>query len=259
MHFICDSRYSQLSILESSSGTIVWKKQQWELSGIVSQVKASKINMLVNKKSILNCPPLPELKFDRFDWSGQLKQDYWLGCLTRLDKLDGKKSDGSIELRVAPLETPPCLEQKSAYEFFLDNTEKIYSNLLDAVFEIYPEERNFYREGYGWREDLSQEEEQEFEKEYGADVPEFGSPEELKKVICLRSIYIQATAKDSVAYIGFEFDCNWDEEHGLGVVMHRDRVVEVGQADASLFVPQREEDTVDLKGLYGSPKYLDDA
>ena len=39
--------------------------------------------------------------------------------------------------------------------------------------------------------------------------------------------------KDNFAYIGFEFGCEWDEEHGLGVMMHKDSVVVIGQADTS--------------------------
>ena len=36
-----------------------------------------------------------------------------------------------------------------------------------------------------------------------------------------------------IAYIGFELGCVWDEEHGLGVMTHRDRVVDVGGADTA--------------------------
>jgi hypothetical protein len=35
-------------------------------------------------------------------------------------------------------------------------------------------------------------------------------------------------------YIGYELGCTWDEEHGLGVMMHGTRLVAIGQADAAL-------------------------
>jgi len=34
--------------------------------------------------------------------------------------------------------------------------------------------------------------------------------------------------KDGIPYVGFEFGCTWDEEHGLGVLMHGTRTVEIG-------------------------------
>jgi hypothetical protein len=32
------------------------------------------------------------------------------------------------------------------------------------------------------------------------------------------------------AMLGFAFSCQWDVEHGLGVVYHRDKVVGVGES-----------------------------
>jgi|GEM_PF-7134692 len=34
--------------------------------------------------------------------------------------------------------------------------------------------------------------------------------------------------------VGYELRCAWDTEHGVGVMTHEDRVVEVGQADTAL-------------------------
>jgi len=37
-------------------------------------------------------------------------------------------------------------------------------------------------------------------------------------------------ARDGVAYVSLDFACAWDREHGVAVVLHRDRVVHVGTA-----------------------------
>jgi hypothetical protein len=42
-----------------------------------------------------------------------------------------------------------------------------------------------------------------------------------------------ADEKDGYAYIGFELGCTWDEEHGDGVMMQKDRVIEIGLAATS--------------------------
>ena len=34
-----------------------------------------------------------------------------------------------------------------------------------------------------------------------------------------------------MAYVGWEFGCTWDDEHGLGVMTHGNPIVNVGAAD----------------------------
>jgi hypothetical protein len=43
-------------------------------------------------------------------------------------------------------------------------------------------------------------------------------------------------------YVGFEFGCTWDDEHGLGVLMHGERVVDVGGAETAflLWIAERD-------------------
>jgi hypothetical protein len=61
-------------------------------------------------------------------------------------------------------------------------------------------------------------------------------------LIGLSSVHVLSVAKDGIAYIGFEFGCTWDGEHGLGVMTHRDRVIEVGGADTSFLAWIAEQD-----------------
>ena len=37
--------------------------------------------------------------------------------------------------------------------------------------------------------------------------------------------------KEGFTAIGFGFHCKWDEEHGLGVLTHKGKVMEVGAAE----------------------------
>ena len=48
-----------------------------------------------------------------------------------------------------------------------------------------------------------------------------------------RSFEFANIAKDGIAYVGLEFGCEWDSEHGMGVMLHRDRILELSQADSS--------------------------
>jgi hypothetical protein len=48
--------------------------------------------------------------------------------------------------------------------------------------------------------------------------------------------------KDGIPYAGFEFGCTWDDEHGLGVLMHGTRAVDIGGADTAFLLWIAEQD-----------------
>jgi hypothetical protein len=42
--------------------------------------------------------------------------------------------------------------------------------------------------------------------------------------------------KGGIPYVGFSFRCTWEEEHGLGALMHGTRTVDIGGADTSFLL-----------------------
>ena len=110
------------------------------------------------------------------------------------------------------LDAPPAKEQAAAYQYLKDNEAAVACSVLDAIYDDYPRLRDMY----------------------GA----VGMPAnpDLRKLIGLAIVHVLDIAKDGHAYIGFELGCAWDQEHGLGVLTHRQRVLIVGQADRSFGV-----------------------
>jgi hypothetical protein len=53
-------------------------------------------------------------------------------------------------------------------------------------------------------------------------------------LIGLHDVYVHQVLKDGLPYVGYEFGCTWDGEHGLGVLVHGTRVVEVGGAQTAM-------------------------
>jgi hypothetical protein len=102
-------------------------------------------------------------------------------------------------------------EQVNSVKFLADNDEVIQNAILKSIFNKMTD----YKETY---EEL---------------MPEIESQDQLKNYIGLSTIHIMESDKDDFSYVGFEIGCEWDEEHGIGVMTHKDRVVEVGLADAS--------------------------
>ena len=68
------------------------------------------------------------------------------------------------------------------------------------------------------------------------DLPALDQAEELKSLISIESMYVHQISKDGKPYVGFEGTCPWDEEHGLGALMHDTRIVKVGGADTAILL-----------------------
>jgi hypothetical protein len=70
----------------------------------------------------------------------------------------------------------------------------------------------------------------------GAEVPlpEKVDGKALRKLVTLTTVHLHWPQRDGLAYVGYQLACAWDGEHGVGVMTHGDRVVEVGQADSAI-------------------------
>ncbi len=73
-----------------------------------------------------------------------------------------------------------------------------------------------------------------YEPEELAEVlPPIDTPEDLLELVTPGQINIFETMTDGAHYVGFDFDCTWDDEHGLGVLTHLGQVVSHGSADTA--------------------------
>lgn len=73
-------------------------------------------------------------------------------------------------------------------------------------------------------------------------MPDIRTADDLHSLIGLSSVNVHQVQKDGIPYTGFEFSCTWDEEHGLGVLMHGTRTVQIGGADTAILLWIAEED-----------------
>lgn len=145
-------------------------------------------------------------------------------------------TQGNItELTFAPEgrdETPMSADEVALAIWVQDNHEQQKPLLLNALLEAYPDFRRQYFEDY----DIEENED---------DLPTITSIDGLKKVIALEEINVHQISNDGVPYVGYQFSCSWDEEHGLGILMHNKRVVEIGGADTAftLWIAERDRDS----------------
>ena len=65
---------------------------------------------------------------------------------------------------------------------------------------------------------------------------------DFRRLTGLHAVHVHQVTKDGVPYVGFEFGCTWDDEHGLGILMHGQRAVEIGGADTAFLLWIAEQD-----------------
>lgn len=175
--------------------------------------------------------------FNQYKTTVQLKA--WAGFQSRQGAYDTRDttdpSDGSVSVNLGSItvNSIPLLDEShlAAFNYLLTNQQAIKNSILSALLKYYPELKDEY--GYNPEE----------EDEY---LPDINHIEDFKKIIGLSEIHILDVSKDDVAYVGYQFGCNWDEEHGLGIMTHKDRIVEIGGADAAFleWIAERDLDPV---------------
>jgi hypothetical protein len=55
----------------------------------------------------------------------------------------------------------------------------------------------------------------------------------LSQMIALSYIRFYPESKDDLPYFGLEFECNWDLEHGCGLMFHGTNVIIAGKAEVT--------------------------
>jgi len=166
-----------------------------------------------------------DFKFSEFFWQSHVALPEWSaftgGNTTLVTFAPEGRNDAPMSAKEIALTT-----------WVQDNHQMQKPLLLNAVLEAYPQFRQQYFDDYAI---LANEE----------DLPTITSPDDLAKVMTLEEISVHQITKDGVPYVGYQFRCGWDDEHGLGVLMHNNRVVKVGGADTAflLWIAERDLDS----------------
>jgi len=64
--------------------------------------------------------------------------------------------------------------------------------------------------------------------------PKISSIEELGEIVTPTSLLIRYDFEDGVRRVGILCDCTWEPEHGLGISIEDEKVVEIGLQDIVL-------------------------
>lgn len=158
-------------------------------------------------------------------WGTELRLLSWSGYQSRRGPYGSKDktglSDGTVALVFAPeargLE-PLTQEELGFIAWFEQNEPAVSAAVKAAILE--------------WCLPESRDRAERFD--FGDDFPVICNEQDLRESIGLYGINIHQLGVCGVPYVGYEFGCEWEEEHGLGVLLHGTRLVELGFADTAI-------------------------
>jgi len=178
---------------------------------------------------------LPDLKWDAEceEWCSQVA----IPELATFDASTEQRSLGSTDLPQAcfPLfihnrmgNEQPTVWQCDALSFFNEYRAEIVGNSLRAILEWYVPYADEYRQvlqAHSSPDDSLDDLDKDF--------PVIDNIDQLRALISLDCVVVHEASRGGVSDIGLCFDCCWDFEHGLGVLVHKLDVVEMGGTDVA--------------------------
>jgi hypothetical protein len=141
---------------------------------------------------------------------------YWVGSFA--GPVFDNIHSGGIQLHVGAKdeeEVSPHNLQIEAWKNLLDIPKEYSELILHGLFEYYTRMRPKYLQAGG---------------DWAKNMPEITSPLEIAGLIKLNIIDIGWPYSGAVE-LGFSFRCDWDGEHGAGIVIKGHKIVDVGGAD----------------------------
>lgn len=167
------------------------------------------------------------MKLFEFDgnWTTDYQFDAFKGLQSRrgsyTSKSSSQKSDGTISLTINDdtSESPdPSPQQINSINYLIKHPEEIKIAMRKGIDSIYED----LKKQYGYDEN---------EPETKEWFPKVDGLKDYDKVFGVGNVFIQLPSKDEHSYVGIECGCTWDEEHGLGFLLHKNRLVGIGSAD----------------------------
>jgi hypothetical protein len=203
------------------------------------RAKGTRRDALIKANPItLNLPPFPPLELDRNDWKGKDVLSAWVGYYTRDPDFDDEMNEeekanatAEFEFEIERLDEndtnprPPAPEQVAAYAYLKDHQVELRDKIVAAFLKQFHEVRKRW-----------------LEADPDLELPEIETVEDMKENLLFQTFYMHPYAKDDVAYTGLGFACTWDEEHGAGVLLHKGRIVDIGEGEQAFRTDEIEPD-----------------
>ena len=175
-------------------------------------------------------PTFPEFIWNDYFWVTSARLPAWSGYQIRNGPYGGVSeaglSDGRVQILFAPEgrdDSPLLASEIELVKWVIESEAALHEGAVKMLFDAYPRLRE---EALEW---IDEEEASEL-------LPEVQSADELKQLVGISSINVHQIMKDRIPYIGIELGCTWDDEHGLGILLHGSNPLEIGGADTAILL-----------------------
>lgn len=109
-------------------------------------------------------------------------------------------------------------KQYASFNSFIDNWEQIQQSILQPILDYYIAKRH----------------ELGYDVEFNENYPLIETTEQLIEKINLVGISVPTAKRFEGRYIGVAFDCSWDDENGLGILLVDEKINKVGYQDVTM-------------------------
>jgi hypothetical protein len=171
----------------------------------------------------------PTFQWNEFFWEADVNLPDWSGFQERNGPYGAISSDepsnGNIKLVFAPEgrgEEALNSAEMELINWFISNQSQVIESISSTLFSNYEAIKDSCIEECG--------------EEMAEYFPEVKDVSDIKNVVGIVSVNIHKVSKDNIPYIGVEMGCNWEEEHGMGFLLHGNKIVEAGGADTAILL-----------------------
>ncbi|HEX8637846.1 MAG TPA: hypothetical protein VF692_07290, partial [Pyrinomonadaceae bacterium] len=145
----------------------------------------------------------------------------WDGYLYKHRENGKEITDGKIRLDFGGYNGDKSINWQAeinAYNHLLENQYEIRDSIIRSLIEKF----DWLKETYDWDQD--------------DDVtPDAKVDFDFKGFIGPLSVSFDEESKDDIAYLEWHFQCEWDEEHGLAVITHQERVIDLDRGETDIW------------------------
>jgi len=136
--------------------------------------------------------------------------------------------DTTVEVLFTDTKDSISEKQKNNYDSFIAKQDLLTPEILKKIFDFYKSSYADYKKGWTMTGGIS-------DKELEKHLPTPTTPENLKPFISPAIIHIQNKHDCEEGTVAIEFDCTWDIENGLAVLIKNWKVVEASVAEICYF------------------------
>ena len=163
---------------------------------------------------------MTNMRYEDGFWTGKIELPVWNEIFPNAAEIEVSVGGDEMTDQILPI-------HETALRFLQENQIEILVEILNSLLSYYPQ----LQEDYGYEG----EEKEEF-------MPDVHDIRDFVGLVTPTQIHLLNVEVEGVGYVGYQFQCSWDEEHELGIMTHKTRVVEIGDEDSAFLSWIAEED-----------------